>query len=74
MDVDRAPVGISLHSLLGKISHALVHSGALGNSVPTIALSIDFILIDDDGTIEGQPPARASKIAGAGIGPILLDL
>jgi len=72
-DIDCAPTGIPLHNLLGKISHSSVHPGTLGNSVSTKTLSIDFILIDHDGTIEGEPPTRASKIAGTGIGPIFLN-
>ena len=74
MDVDCGPLGISLHSPLGKIRYPLVHSWALGNSVSTKSMSIDFILIDHDGTIQLQPSARASKITGTGIGPIFLDL
>jgi len=45
----------------------------LSDSVSTKALAVDFILIDHDGTIKNHAPARASKIAGTGIGPILLD-
>jgi len=46
----------------------------LGDSVSTKSLPVDFILVDDGRAIESHPPARASKIAGTGIGPILLDL
>src|SRR5205814_5123164 len=52
-DIDCVPTSIPLHNLLGKIRHSFVHPGALGNSVSTKTLSIDFILIDHDGTIEG---------------------
>ena len=73
-DIDRTSTRISLRNLLRKIGHCSVQPGALRNSVATKTLSIDFILVDHDGTIQDHACTRASKIARTGIGAIFLNL